>query len=184
MMFIIGSIAVATPAQAGETKVLKSKESRSFVSTNSDFDHPDLSTSANYINGEGTSNAGRFTFQLVNEFAPDKKSCTLPGGVAGAGTERSWERLGLRALPRRVTFRFSGNLRHGVSGFRGYMDFLQLAVEVEVLHSPTRPSSIFDMSAKASPQTSKDVEPHRACWPDDDEMDHNHRRFAISVSAH
>ena len=83
LMMIVGSVAVATPAQAGETKVIKSKESGSFVSANFDFDHADLSTPASYINGEGISNAGKFTDQAVNEFAPDGKTCTVPGGVAG-----------------------------------------------------------------------------------------------------
>jgi hypothetical protein len=81
--------AVVAPVEAGETetKVIKSKGSGSFVSANFDFDHPDLSTPADYINGEGISNAGKFTNQAVDEFAPDGKTCTVPGGGAGAGTE-------------------------------------------------------------------------------------------------
>jgi hypothetical protein len=86
MMVIIGSIAVATPAQAGKTKI-KSTESGSFVSTNFDFDHVDLSSPASYVNGEGISSAGKFTSQSVNEVAPDQKTCTVPGGVANAATE-------------------------------------------------------------------------------------------------
>jgi hypothetical protein len=81
--------AVVAPVEAGETetKVIKSKGSGSFVSANFDFDHPDLSTPADYINGEGISNAGKFTNQAVDELAPDGKTCTVPGGGAGAGTE-------------------------------------------------------------------------------------------------
>ena len=86
MMIVIGSIAVATPAQAGKTKI-KSKESGTFVSTNFDFDHADLSTPANYVNGEGIGSAGKFTSQNVNEYASDGNSCTVPGGATGAGTE-------------------------------------------------------------------------------------------------
>jgi hypothetical protein len=81
--------AVAAPAEAGETetKVIKSKASATFVSANFDFDNPNLKDPANYHNGAGISSAGKFTFQAVAEFAPDKHTCTLPGGVAGAGTE-------------------------------------------------------------------------------------------------
>jgi hypothetical protein len=57
MMVISGSFAMAQDSGSVETKSLKSKESGGFVSTNSDFDHPDLSTPANYINGEGIGNA-------------------------------------------------------------------------------------------------------------------------------
>jgi hypothetical protein len=80
---------VVAPSEAGETetKVIKSKGSGAFVSANFDFDHPDLSSPGNYINGEAKSNAGNFTFQAVNDFAPDGKKCTVPGGVANAGTE-------------------------------------------------------------------------------------------------
>jgi hypothetical protein len=88
IMIIVGSIAVATSAQAGETKVIKSKASGTFVATNLDFDHVNLSTPAEYINSAGIGNVlGKFTVQGVNEFAPDGHSCTVPGGVAGAGTE-------------------------------------------------------------------------------------------------
>jgi hypothetical protein len=87
MMIIIGSIAVAQDSAGGKTKVIKSKGSGSSISANFDFDHPDLSTPANYVNGEGISNAGKFTNQAVDEFAPDGKTCTVPGGGAGAGTE-------------------------------------------------------------------------------------------------
>ena len=87
MMIIIGSIAVATPARAGDTKVIKTHETATFVSANFDFDHTDLSTPASYSNGEGISNAGKFTDQAVIEFAPDGNKCTVPGGVANAGTE-------------------------------------------------------------------------------------------------
>ena len=87
MMIISGSIAMAHDGGGGKTKVIKSKGSGSFVSANFDFDHADLSTPATYINGEGISNAGKFTNQAVDEFAPDGKTCTVPGGGAGAGTE-------------------------------------------------------------------------------------------------
>src|SRR3984893_1376520 len=91
MMIITGSIAVATNAEAGETetKVIKSEASGTFVSTNFDFDHLDLSTPANQLEAEGKGNIiGRFTAHGVNEFAPDLKvkNCTVPGGVAEAGT--------------------------------------------------------------------------------------------------
>ena len=65
MMILIGSVAVATSAQAGETKVIKSKASGSFVSANFDFDHADLSTPAEYINSAGIGNAGKFTAQRL-----------------------------------------------------------------------------------------------------------------------
>lgn len=89
MMIIVGSTAVITAAEAGETKVINSKESGTFASTNFDFDNPALSSPANYRNGEGIGNAGKFTDQAVNELAPvvPPTSCTVPGGVAGAGTE-------------------------------------------------------------------------------------------------
>jgi hypothetical protein len=87
MMILIGSIAMAHDGGGGETRVIKSKASGSGVSANFDFDHADLSTPADYINGEGISNAGKFTVQNVDEFAPDGKTCTVPGGTAGAGTE-------------------------------------------------------------------------------------------------
>src|ERR1700692_1009291 len=89
LMVISGSVATVYAGESGETKVLKSKESGGFVSTNFDFDHPDLSTPANYTNGEGIGDAGRFTSQGVNEYTPDlnMKTCTVPGGVAGAATE-------------------------------------------------------------------------------------------------
>ena len=78
----------AAPAEAGETKVIKTKESGSFVAANFDFDHPDLSSPASYINGAGRDDpGGKFTAQNVDEFAPDGKACTVPGGVAGKGTE-------------------------------------------------------------------------------------------------
>jgi hypothetical protein len=88
MMILLGSIAAAHDGGGGETKVIKSKGSGSFVNVNFDFDHPDLSTPANYVNGEAMSNAGKFTFQAVNDFTPDlkMKTCTVPGGGAGAGT--------------------------------------------------------------------------------------------------
>ena len=79
-------IAVAFPAEAG-TKVLKSKLSGSFVSTNFDFNHSHLSTPATTSNGAGTGTAGKFTFQGVFEAAPDARTCTVSGGVAGAGTK-------------------------------------------------------------------------------------------------
>jgi len=89
MMIIIASIAVAAPVEAGKTKVIKSKASGTFVSTNVDFDHPDLSTTANYTDGAGIGDAGKFTSRGSNEYAPDlnMKTCTIPGGVANAGTE-------------------------------------------------------------------------------------------------
>jgi hypothetical protein len=87
MMMIVGSVVVAQDSAGGKTKVIKSKGSGSFVSANFDFDHPDLSSPGNYVNGEAKSNAGNFTFQAVNDFAPDGKTCTVPGGVANAGTE-------------------------------------------------------------------------------------------------
>jgi hypothetical protein len=81
--------AVAAPSEAGETKtrVIKSKSSGTFVSANFDFDHPDLSTPGNYYNGDGNGNLGKFNIQGVNEFSPDGKKCTVPGGASGAGTE-------------------------------------------------------------------------------------------------
>jgi hypothetical protein len=86
-MIITGSIAVAQPVEkAGKTKIIKSKGSGSFVDANFDFDHSNLSTPASYINGDALSNAGRFTTQAVDEFALGK-TCTLPGGAPGAGTE-------------------------------------------------------------------------------------------------
>jgi hypothetical protein len=44
MVVMIGSIAVATLVEAGTTKIIKSKESGSFISANFDPDHTDLST--------------------------------------------------------------------------------------------------------------------------------------------
>jgi hypothetical protein len=81
--------AVAAPAGGrGETKVIKSKSSGTFVSANFDFDNPNLSNPASYINGEGTGTViGKFTNQGVNEVAPDGHHCTVLGGVANAGTE-------------------------------------------------------------------------------------------------
>src|SRR5258708_663999 len=87
MMITIGSIAMAHDGGGGETKVIKSEASGTFVSTNFDPDHANLSTPAAYINGAGISNAGKFTTQGVDELAPDGKTCTVPGGGAGAGTE-------------------------------------------------------------------------------------------------
>jgi hypothetical protein len=87
LMMIIGSIALATPAQAVVTKVINSNGSGSFVSANFDFDHANLSTPAANIQSEGTSDAGPFTSHGVDEFAADKNTCTVPGGVAGAGME-------------------------------------------------------------------------------------------------
>lgn len=89
IMVASGSIAMAQDGGSGQSKSLKSKESGGFVSTNFDFDHPDLSTPANYTNGEGIGDAGQFTSQGVNEYTPDlnMKTCTVPGGVAGAATE-------------------------------------------------------------------------------------------------
>jgi hypothetical protein len=87
MMIISGSIAMAQDSAGGKTKIIKSKGSGSFVAANFDFDHADLSTPAYYINGEGISNAGKFANQAVDELAPDGKTCTVPGGEAGAGTE-------------------------------------------------------------------------------------------------
>jgi hypothetical protein len=79
--------AAVAPVEAGTTKIIKSKGSGSFVSANFDPDHANLSTPAGYLNGEGISNAGKFTNQAVDEFAPDGNKCTVPGGVANAGTE-------------------------------------------------------------------------------------------------
>jgi hypothetical protein len=79
--------AVTAPVQAGESKTIKSKESGTFVSANFDFDNPNLSSPAAYVNGEGIGNAGKFTAQNLDELAPDGHTCTVPGGVAGAGTE-------------------------------------------------------------------------------------------------
>jgi hypothetical protein len=87
MMVIIGSIAMAQDSAGGKTKVIKNKESGTFVAANFDFDHADLSTPANYVNGEGISNAGKFTDKAVDELAPDGHTCTVPGGAAGAGAE-------------------------------------------------------------------------------------------------
>jgi hypothetical protein len=88
MIVIIGSIAMAQDSAGGKTKVIKSKASGTFVAANLDFDHANLTTPADYINSAGIGNVlGKFTIQGVNEFAPDGHSCTVPGGVAGAGTE-------------------------------------------------------------------------------------------------
>src|SRR5437870_3661214 len=87
MMIISGSIAMAHDGGGGRTKIIKSEASGTFVSANFDPDHADLSTPAGYINIEGKSNAGKFTTQAVTEFAPDRKTCTVPGGGAGTGTE-------------------------------------------------------------------------------------------------
>ena len=87
MMIISGSIAMAHDGGGGGTKEIKSEESGSFVSANFGFNHPTLSTPASYIHGEGKGSAGEFTDQAVDELAPDAKTCTVPGGVAGAGTE-------------------------------------------------------------------------------------------------
>ena len=119
MMILIGSIAMAHDGGGGETKVIKSKESGSFVSANFDFDNPDLSSPANYINGEGIGNAGKFTNQAVDEFAPDGKTCTVPGGVANAGTEFTLVAdVGVYALYRDWrSFVFQVNFRHVVHRF-------------------------------------------------------------------
>jgi hypothetical protein len=78
-------------AQAGDheegIKDLRSTESGTFVSTNFDFDHADLSTPSNYVNGAGNSNAGKFSSQGVNEFKFGPNKCTVPGGATDAGTE-------------------------------------------------------------------------------------------------
>jgi len=66
---------------------IRSTETGTFVSTNFDFDHSDLSTPANYVNGEGNSNAGKFSSQAVNEFKFGPNKCTVPGGAPDAGTE-------------------------------------------------------------------------------------------------
>lgn len=87
MMVIIESGAVATPAEAKTNKTIRGKASGSFVSANFDFDHTDLSTPAFQVQGEGTGNAGKFSYQAVVEVAPDGHSCTVPGRVAGVGTE-------------------------------------------------------------------------------------------------
>jgi hypothetical protein len=71
--------AVAAPAEAGKTKEIKSTASGTFVTSFFDFDHPDLSTPAAYINLEGMGNAGKFTVQAVDELAPDGHTCTVPG---------------------------------------------------------------------------------------------------------
>jgi hypothetical protein len=77
--------------QAGDhgegIKDIRSTETGTFVSTNFDFDHADLSTPANYVNGAGSSNAGNFISQGVNEFKADGNKCTVPGGASDAGTE-------------------------------------------------------------------------------------------------
>src|ERR1700736_776312 len=87
-MIITGSIAVAQPVEkAGKTKIIKSKASGTFVSTNFDFDHPDLSTPSSYSNAAGNSDAGKFTFQAVLEFASKGTPCTVPGRPANAGLE-------------------------------------------------------------------------------------------------
>jgi hypothetical protein len=52
---------VVTHSEAGESKTIKSKESGTFVAANFDFDNPNLSSPADYINGEGIGNAGKFT---------------------------------------------------------------------------------------------------------------------------
>jgi hypothetical protein len=73
--------------EAGETKTIKSTASGSFVSTNFDFDHPDLRSPATSSNAAGIGNAGKFTLQAVLEFAPDGNPCTVPGRPANAGSE-------------------------------------------------------------------------------------------------
>ena len=67
LMMIVGSVAVAQDSAGGKTKVIKTHETATFVSANFDFDHADLSDPASYSNGEGTSNAGKFTDQAVIE---------------------------------------------------------------------------------------------------------------------
>jgi hypothetical protein len=84
---VIVSFYTATTAKPADTHSIKFKESGSIVSANFDFDHTDLSTPASYINGGGLSKAGKFTSSGVDEVAPDGKTCTVPGRVAGAGTE-------------------------------------------------------------------------------------------------
>jgi hypothetical protein len=80
-------IAVAVPAEAGTT-TSKSTFSGSFVSDNFDFDNPALSSPASYGNTAGTNSiSGGFTAQGNTELAPDGSTCTVPGGVAEAGTE-------------------------------------------------------------------------------------------------
>ena len=121
MMILSGSIAVASDGGGGKTKEIKSKASGTFVSTNFDFDHPDLSTPANYTNGEARSNAGQFTFQGVNEYTPDlnMKTCTVPGGAAKAGTEYTLvSDVGvLRFTDTGGSFVFQVNLRDGMPRF-------------------------------------------------------------------
>ena len=78
---------VAVPAEAGETRVIKSKASGTFVTTLFDFDHTDLSTPAGYFNLEGNGSAGKFTVQGLDETTLDGHTCTVPGGVTGAGIE-------------------------------------------------------------------------------------------------
>jgi hypothetical protein len=85
-LIIIGFYTAMT-AKAADTDKIKFKESGSIVSANFDFDHANLSTPASYINGGGISKAGKFTSSGVDEVAPDGKPCTVPGRVAGAGTE-------------------------------------------------------------------------------------------------
>jgi hypothetical protein len=87
-MIISGSIAAAHDGGGGGTREIKSEASGTFVSANFDFDHPDLSTPANQIEAEGRGSIGRFTNHGVNEFTLDlnTKTCTVPGGVAAAGT--------------------------------------------------------------------------------------------------
>jgi len=87
MLVIIASAAEAGAAEANTTKIIKSNASGSFVSAHFDFDHADLSTPASYVHGEGSGNAGKFTYQAVVEVAPDNNTCTVPGRVTGAGTE-------------------------------------------------------------------------------------------------
>jgi hypothetical protein len=88
MMIISGSVAMAHDRGGGKTKEMKSEASGTFVSANFDFDHLDLSTPANQTEAEGIGSIGRFTNHGVNEYALDlnTKTCTVPGGVAGAGT--------------------------------------------------------------------------------------------------
>jgi hypothetical protein len=87
VLFVLGPHIAVAQTTDNPSKVLKSQASGAFVSTNFDFDHPDLSTPANYFDGEGIGNKGKFTVQGTNEFASDKKTCTVPGGSTGAGTE-------------------------------------------------------------------------------------------------
>ena len=52
VLFVLGPHVAVAQTTDNPSKVLKSQASGAFVSTNFDFDHPDLSTPANYFDGK------------------------------------------------------------------------------------------------------------------------------------